>query len=46
MKKYGIKHYSIYVNLEDVKTPGGKRVEPLCRKIYMKNSRRLYDNKN
>ena len=46
MKKYGIKHYSIYENLEEVKTPGGKRVEPLCRKIYMKNSRRLHDNKN
>ncbi|MBE6147315.1 MAG: radical SAM protein [Firmicutes bacterium] len=36
MKKYGIKHYSIYENLEEVKTPGGKRVEPLCRKIYYK----------
>lgn len=36
MKKYGIKHYSIYENLEEVKTPGGKRVEPLCRKIYKK----------
>jgi len=34
MKRYGIKHYSIYENLEEVKTPGGKRVEPLCRKIY------------
>jgi len=34
MKKYGIKHYSIYENLEEVKTPGGKRVEPLCKKIY------------
>lgn len=34
MKKYGIKHYNIYENLEDVKTPGGKRVEPLCKKIY------------
>lgn len=34
MKKYGIKHYSIYKNLEEVKTPGGKRVEPLCKKIY------------
>ena len=37
MKKYGIRHYSIYENLEEVKTPGGKRVEPLCRKIYKKN---------
>lgn len=36
MKKYGIKHYSIYKNLEEVKTPGGKRTEPLCRKIYKK----------
>ena len=36
MQKYGIKHYSIYENLEEVKTPGGKRVEPLCRKIYHK----------
>lgn len=34
MQKYGIKHYSIYENLEEVKTPGGKRVEPLCKKIY------------
>ena len=36
MKKHGIKHYSIYENLEEVKTPGGKRVEPLCSKIYKK----------
>lgn len=36
MKKYGIKHYNIYENLEEVKTPGGKRLEPLCRKIYRK----------
>ena len=34
MKKYGIKYYSIYENLEEVKTPGGKWVEPLCKKIY------------
>ena len=34
MKKYGIKHYSIYENLEAVKTPGGKRMEPLCKKVY------------
>ena len=34
MKKYGIKHYSIYENLDEVKTPGGKRREPLCKKIY------------
>lgn len=34
MKKYGIRHYSIYENLDEVKTPGGKRVEPLCKKIY------------
>ena len=36
MKKYGIKNYSIYKNLEEVKTPGGKRKEPLCAKIYAK----------
>lgn len=36
MKKYGIKQYSIYSNLEEVKTPGGKRVEPLCQKVYKK----------
>lgn len=34
MKKYGIKYYNIYENLEEVKTPGGKRVEQLCKKIY------------
>lgn len=34
MKKYGIKYYNIYENLEEVKTPGGKRVEPLCKKVY------------
>ena len=38
MKKYGIKHYSIYENLDKVKTPGGKRVEPLCRRIYKKDN--------
>ena len=37
MKKYGMKHYSIYENLEEVKTPGGKRVEPLCKKIYKRD---------
>lgn len=36
MKKYGLKYYNIYENLEKVKTPGGKRVQPLCRKIYKK----------
>lgn len=36
MRKYGIKHYSIYENLEEVKTPGGTRKEPLCDKIYRK----------
>ena len=36
MKKYGIKHYNIYENLDEVKTPGGKRVEPLCKRIYKK----------
>ena len=35
-KKYGIKFYSIYENLEEVKISGGKRVDPLCRKIYKK----------
>ena len=34
MKKFGIKYYSIYENLEDVNTPGGKRLEPLCQKVY------------
>lgn len=34
MKKYGIKYYNIFENLEEVKTPGGKRKEPLCKKIY------------
>lgn len=38
MKKYGIKYYNIYDNLEEVKTPGGKRVEPLCRKIYKRSN--------
>lgn len=33
-KRYGIRLYNIYENLEEVKTPGGKRVEPLCRRIY------------
>lgn len=36
MNKYGIKHYSIYENIEEVKTPGGNRIEPLCRKVYKK----------
>lgn len=34
MKKYGIKYYNIYENLEDIKIHGGKRKEPLCKKIY------------
>lgn len=34
MNKYGIKHYNIYENLEQVITPGGTRVEPFCKKIY------------
>lgn len=34
MKKYGIKYYSIYKNLEEVKTPGGKRLVPLCQRVY------------
>lgn len=36
MKKYGMKTYSIYENLHEVKTPGGTRREPLCRKVYKK----------
>lgn len=36
MQKYGIKHYNIYENLEDVKIIGGKRAYPLCKKIYNK----------
>lgn len=36
MKMYGIKHYNIYENLEEVKTPGGTRVTPLCDKVYRK----------
>lgn len=36
MKKYGIKYYNIYENIEEVNTPGGKRVEPLCAKVYKK----------
>lgn len=36
MKRYGIKCYNIYENLESVKTPGGKRNVPLCKKIYNK----------
>lgn len=35
MKRFGMKHYSIYENLEEVVVPGGTRVEPLCRKIYL-----------
>lgn len=38
MKKFGIKYYNIYENLEEVRTPGGKRNEPLCQKVYQKNS--------
>lgn len=34
MKKYSIKLYNIYDNLDDVKIYGGKRLEPLCKKIY------------
>lgn len=33
-RKFGIKIYNIYENLEEVKTPGGTRKEPLCKKIY------------
>ena len=34
MKKYGIRHYSIYDNLEEIKVSGGKRLVPLCHIIY------------
>ena len=34
MQKYGIKLYSIYDDLEKVVMPGGKRKEPLCKKVY------------
>lgn len=34
MEKYGIKLHSIYEDLEKVVVPGGKRSEPLCRKVY------------
>lgn len=34
MRKYGIKYYNIYENLEQIETPGGKRIEPLCAKVY------------
>ena len=36
MKRYGIKYYNIYENLESVKTPGGTRMIPLCQKVYKK----------
>jgi len=34
MKRYGIKYYSIYEKLYDVRIPGCKKLEALCRKIY------------
>ncbi len=34
MKKYGIKLYSIYEDLEKVVVCGGKRKEPLCKQVY------------
>lgn len=34
MKKFGIKYYNIYENLEEVKVYSGKRLEPLCQKVY------------
>lgn len=34
MKKYGIKYYNIYENLEEVKLSGGKRLLPLCDRVY------------
>ncbi len=44
-KKYGIKTYSIYENLEDVVIPGkGTRKVPLCAKVYQKKSQEASDN--
>ena len=34
MEKHGIKLHSIYEDLERVVVPGGKRKEPLCKKVY------------
>lgn len=34
MEKYGIRLHSIYEDLEKVVVPGGKRKEPLCKKVY------------
>lgn len=34
MEKYGIRLHSIYEDLEKVVVHGGKRKEPLCKKIY------------
>lgn len=34
MKKYGIRLYSIYEDLEKIIVRGGKRKEPLCRQVY------------
>lgn len=34
MKKYGIRLYSIYEDLERIIVPGGKRKTPLCKKVY------------
>lgn len=34
LKKYGIRLYSIYDDLEEVVLTGGKRKQPLCRQIY------------
>lgn len=36
MKKYEIKNYSIYDNLDEIEILGGTRLEPLCKKIYKK----------
>lgn len=39
-KKYGIKTYNIYENLEEVVIPGkGTRAVPLCAKVYQKKRR-------
>lgn len=34
MEKYGIRLHSIYEDLEKVVVHGGKRREPLCKKVY------------
>lgn len=44
-KKYGIKTYNIYENLEEVVIPGkGTRVIPLCSKVYQKRKENYESN--